>query len=250
MLPIERKNQILEILKKNKSVSVSILSEKYNVTEETIRRDLEKLEQEGFVQKIYGGAILNQTIKSDLPFKIREQIQKEEKLIIAKKICEIIQDGDSLTLDSSSTSFVIAKKLKQKKKLTIITNSVEILLELSDCKNITVFSTGGLLRESSLSLVGKAADNMLKQFNVDKTIISCKGMDKIKGVTDSNELEAEVKQSMINCAAKSILAIDSSKFNQISFAKIADISAFNIIASDKYEDTWLEYFKKNNILPI
>lgn len=250
MLPIERKNQILELLRKNKSVFVTDLSKKYSVTEETIRRDLEKLEQDGHAQKTYGGAILNESLSSDLPFKIREQIKREEKIKIANKICALIDDGDCITLDSSSTSFVIAKKLKQKRKLTVITNSVEILLELSNAKNITVLSTGGLLSESSISLVGKIAENMLKQFNVNKAIVSCKGIDKIKGVTDSNEPEAQIKQTMMEYASKTILAVDSSKFDQIAFTKIHSISAFHTVVSEKYENSWLEYFEENDILTV
>ncbi len=247
MLPIERKSQILEFLQKYKTVTVAELSKKYNVTEETIRRDLEKLEQEGLAQKTYGGAILSQALKSDLPFKIREQFMREEKLTIAKKIFNIVNDGENIILDSSSTSFVIAKLLKQKKKLTIITNSVEILLEMSSSKNITILSTGGLLRDSYLSLVGKTAENMLRQFNADKAIISCKGLDKIKGVTDSNETEVHVKQVMIDCCKKAILAVDSSKFKQVYFSKIASISDFDTIVSEKYDEDFLEYFKQNNI---
>ena len=163
MLAIERKNEILSILQKEQRVLVSELSQRYNVTEETIRRDLEKLEREGFVKKTYGGAVLNKNISVDLPLKIREKTNRKEKLAIAQKVAELVEEGECIMLDSSSTSLMIAQSLKKKEKLTVITNSVEVLIELSGCEGIQVISTGGTLRDSSLSLVGKAASDILSR---------------------------------------------------------------------------------------
>lgn len=146
MLAIERKNEILSILQKEQRVLVSELSQRYNVTEETIRRDLEKLEREGFVKKTYGGAVLNKNISVDLPLKIREKTNRKEKLAIAQKVAELVEEGECIMLDSSSTSLMIAQSLKKKEKLTVITNSVEVLIELSGCEGIQVISTGGTLR--------------------------------------------------------------------------------------------------------
>ena len=147
MLAIERKNEILATLQKEQRVLVTELSQRYNVTEETIRRDLEKLEKEGFVKKTYGGAVLNSNTNLDLPLRIREKNNQEE---IASKVADMIEEGDSLMLDASSTSLMIAKKLKKLKKLTVITNAVEVLIELSGQEGIKVISTGGVLRDASL----------------------------------------------------------------------------------------------------
>ena len=187
MLAIERKNEILSILQKEQRVLVAELSTRYHVTEETIRRDLEKLEKEGFVKKTYGGAVLNKNSTIDMPLKIREKTNRKEKQKIAQTVASLIEDGESIMLDSSSTSLMIAQELKKKKKLTVITNSVEVLIELSGCEGIQVISTGGTLRDSSLSLVGKMAQDVLKKYYVDKTILSCKGIDIVKGVTDSHD---------------------------------------------------------------
>lgn len=247
MLAIERKNEILGILQKEHRVLVAELSQKYNVTEETIRRDLEKLEKEGFVKKTYGGAVLNSNTSMDLPLKIREKTNKKEKLVIARMVSNLVEDGDTIMLDSSSTSLMIARNLKQLKNLTVITNSVEVLIELSGSKGVNVISTGGNLRYSSLSLVGKNAEKMLRNFNVDKVILSCKGIDMLKGVTESNEAEAEVKNMMRTCAKTTILAIDSSKFNKISFVKVLDLHKGDIVVTDKVEERWLTYFEENEI---
>ena len=131
MLAIERKNEILSILQKEQRVLVAELSTRYQVTEETIRRDLEKLEKEGFVKKTYGGAVLNKNSTIDMPLKIREKTNRKEKQKIAQTVASLIEDGESIMLDSSSTSLMIAQELKKKKKLTVITNSVEVLIELS-----------------------------------------------------------------------------------------------------------------------
>lgn len=107
------------------------MSQKYGVTEETIRRDLDKLEKEGYVKKTYGGAVLKQKINEDIPFKIREKTNIVQKQKIAKAVAQMIEDGESIMLDSSSTSLMVARNLKQYKDLTVITNSVEVLIELS-----------------------------------------------------------------------------------------------------------------------
>ena len=117
MLAIERKNEILSILQKEQRVLVAELSTRYQVTEETIRRDLEKLEKEGFVKKTYGGAVLNKNSTIDMPLKIREKTNRKEKQKIAQTVASLIEDGESIMLDSSSTSLMIAQELKQKKKL-------------------------------------------------------------------------------------------------------------------------------------
>ena len=118
MLAIERKNEILSILQKEQRVLVAELSTRYHVTEETIRRDLEKLEKEGFVKKTYGGAVLNKNSTIDMPLKIREKTNRKEKQKIAQTVASLIGDGESIMLDSSSTSLMIAQELKKKKKLT------------------------------------------------------------------------------------------------------------------------------------
>ena len=128
MLAIERRNQILEKLQAEKKVLVSDLSQIYDVTEETIRRDLEKLEKSGLIIKSYGGAVLNESTNLDLPFNVRKNRNVVGKQKIAGMMRELIQDGDTIMLDSSSTAVFIARALKEKPNLTVITNSLEILI--------------------------------------------------------------------------------------------------------------------------
>jgi len=248
MLAIERKSEILATLQREKSVLVSELSQKYSVTEETIRRDLDKLAKEGYVNKTYGGAVLKQKVNEDLPFKVREKTNTSQKQRIAKTVVSMIEDGESIMLDSSSTSLMIAKGLKNYHDLTVITNSVEILIELSTNKNVKVISTGGVLRESALSLGGSDARRLLKRFNVDKAILSCKGINMKKGITESNEGEAEMKLTMSGCAKETIWAVDSSKFDKISFVSFSQLKSGDKVVTEEYpSDEWKKYLEEKNV---
>lgn len=248
MLAIERKSEILAILQREKSVLVAELSQKYKVTEETIRRDLDKLEKEGYVKKTYGGAVLSKNTSVEIPFKVRERTNKKEKQKIAHLVQGAIEEGESIMLDSSSTSLMAARNLKQYHKLTVITNSVEILLELSNCKNIKVISTGGELRDSALSLGGMQAEQMLNRYNVDKAVLSCKGVSMERGITDSNEPEAQIKSTMRECAKTTIWAIDSTKFDHVSFVQLARFREGDIVVTDKpLESKWMEFFAERGI---
>ncbi len=249
MLAIERRNEILERLQREKRVVVSELSRQYGVSEETIRRDLEKLENDGYVIKSYGGAVLNENINIDMPFNIRKNTNVVGKQQIAEIVKGMVSDGESLMLDSSSTAVFIAKALKEEKKnLTIITNSIEIIIELFDAQSWRVLSTGGLATEGSFALVGPQTDHMLHNFHVDKAIVSCKGFDMENGMTDSNELHARNKKTMLERAAHKILAVDSSKFGHTAFTKIADLESIDtIITDEKPEEKWLQLFAQYHV---
>jgi len=247
MLAIERRNQILITLEQEKRVLVPELAKKYEVTEETIRRDLEKLEKEGLLKKTYGGAVQAENLSADPPYLMRAETNKAQKLAIAEKIQKLVQPKENIMLDASSTCVHIARKLKNMGKLTIITNSVEILIECSGTENINVISTGGDLRGSSLSLVGSSASNILNQLTADKAIISCKGLDFEKGVMESNLAETEIKKAMAHNARELILAVDSSKFNRLSFAKMLEFAQINLVVSDYIPPVWTKFFDENNI---
>lgn len=242
MLAIERRNQILTMLQKDGRVLVSDLSNLFQVTEETIRRDLEKLEKEGLAQKTYGGAIASDNINVDLPYTVRKKANVSNKQKIAEVIASLIEDGDHIMMDASSTAVYVAKHLKNKKKnITLITNSIEILLELSETGGWKVLSTGGTLKEGSLSLVGYQAEQMIKQYHVDKAIISCKGIDVERGITDSNEMEAHIKKLMLQGANTKILAADKSKFDKIAFTRICKLEDIDVVVTEsELEHKWMQ----------
>jgi DeoR/GlpR family transcriptional regulator of sugar metabolism len=248
MLAIERRRLIISILQEKNSVLVPELSKEFNVTEETIRRDLEKLEKEGILKRTYGGAVLNESTNVDLPLNIREVTNKAGKEAIGAKAAEYIEDGDTILLDSSSTALQVASKIKNKKKITVITNSIKIVLELSDAKDCRVISTGGALRENAMSFVGHMAEQSIKNYNVDKAIISCKGVDKIKHITESNEMEAEVKKMMIKSADKVFLVVDHAKFDKVAFIKMLNLDAVDMIFTDRaLSEDWEKLLKNHNV---
>lgn len=248
MLAIERRNAILEKLQAERRVVVSELSVLYDVSEETIRRDLEKLESEGYVIKSYGGAVLNENANLDLPFNVRKNKNVIGKQKIADLISQTIHDGEIIFLDASSTAVAIAKTIKNKKNLTIITNSLEIAIELLDVPNCKVISTGGEIVSTAFGLVGHVTDKTIRSYYADKAIISSKGFDLEKGFTDSDERHANNKKSMLESARVKILAVDSSKFDRVSFAKIGDLRDVTMIVTDvKPEDGWLQKFAEYNV---
>lgn len=248
MLAIERRNEILGKLQAERRVVVSELSQLYDVSEETIRRDLEKLVNDGFAIKSYGGAVINENANIDLPFNVRKNRNVVGKQRIAELVSKLVKDGDSLMLDASSTAVFIAKALKEKKNLTLITNSIEILIELFDVPEWSVLSTGGVSREGSFALVGPQTDKMLRSYHVDKSIVSCKGLDLSAGFTDSDELHANNKKTMLDSGKERILAIDSSKFDNTAFTAIGTLDDITTVVTDKKpEAKWLQAFEDAGI---
>jgi len=248
MLAVERRNIILEKLQEEKRVVVSELSRRFSVSEETIRRDLDKLHKDGLAIKSYGGAILNENTNIDMPFNVRKKHNTTGKQKIAEIIGSLIEDGDSIALDASTTAVFIAKAIKEKENLTVVTNSVELLVELSDVSGWNVISTGGGIKEGYLALVGPRVLQALDSYNVDKAILSCKGLDMEKGITDGNELFSQVKQGLIKSAKQLILAVDHSKFNKTAFSKISDMEYADIVVTDEKPDAgWLDFFVAHGI---
>lgn len=245
MLAIERRNAILEKLQLERRVVVSELSELYEVSEETIRRDLDKLETDGYAIKSYGGAVINENANLDLPFNIRKNRNVLGKQKIAELISDMIKDGDCIILDASSTAVAIAKAIKEKKDVTVITNSVEIVIELLEAPGLKVISTGGVATGGSYALVGPLTDRAIQSYHVDKAIISSKGFDLKAGFTDTDELHANNKATMLNAAKTKILAVDKSKFGKTAFSKIGSLRDITTIVTDeKPGEEWLQTFEE------
>ncbi|MBS6194585.1 MAG: DeoR/GlpR transcriptional regulator [Clostridiales bacterium] len=248
MLALERRNLILEKLQEEKRVVVSELSGLYNVSEETIRRDLEKLENEGYAIKSYGGAVINENTSIDMPFNVRKKRNVSGKQKIAELVAELIQDGDRIMLDASTTAVFVAKAIKNKQRLTVITNSIEILIELADVSGWNIISTGGVMKEGYLAFLGAKAEDTIRSYYVDKAVVSCKALDKEKGMMDSSDFFAHAKQTMMESAKESILAVDHSKFEDTAFSKVGDIRAVSVVVTDRKPSAeWLDFFEKHGI---
>lgn len=248
MLAIERRNAILAKLNAQGKVIVTDLSREFDVTEETIRRDLEKLDNEGLATKTYGGAVANQNLNIDLPYNVRKRANVERKQKIAERIAGMINDGDYIMLDASSTAIFVTKCIAHRKNITLITNSIEILMELADKSDWNILSTGGSLKKGSLSLVGASAERMIRGFHVDLAICSSKGIDMNMGVTDSNEKDSEIKRVIFAAANRKILAVDATKFDKRSFVHVCDLNDIDTLVTDEQpSDGWTEYLKNKDV---
>lgn len=249
MLAIVRRQKIVDVIQEKKKVLVQQLALDFSVTEETIRRDLEKLEDQGILKRTYGGAVINEGTNMDTPIVMREIVNKDGKLRIAKKVeCEI-NDGDTLMLDSSSTAFYVAKCLKEgNKKVTIITNSLKVVSELQNNGNVNIILAGGNFRGKTKSFIGKWAESVLNNYYVNKAIICCKGMDIKRGIMDSSEEEAQIKKMMMKSANEVILVVDNIKFNKSSFVKVSDFDKINYLYTDmELSKDWNDLLKENNV---
>ncbi|KWX80599.1 DeoR/GlpR family DNA-binding transcription regulator [Paenibacillus jilunlii] len=247
MLAAERRKKIIDLVHQDKRVLVSDLSRMFEVTEETIRRDLEKLEKDGILSRTYGGAMLNRHTNEDLPFVTRNALNTDMKRNIALKALDLINDGDTLMVDPSSTAFEFLKLLGNKNNLTVITNSINILHEFAS-SGMNIISTGGSLRHRSLSLVGPVAHDTIRRYNVDTAVISCKGIDMERGVTDSNEPECELKKHMLSQAQKVVLLADHTKFDKTAFTRLAELSSIDVLITDRRPaEPWLTRLAEENI---
>lgn len=248
MLALERRNLILEKLQDERKVVVSELSQLYGVSEETIRRDLEKLENEGLAIKSYGGAIINENVGIDMPFNIRKNKNVAGKQKIAEIAARLVDDDDHIMIDASTTGVYISKALKQKARLTVLTNSIETMLELADQSGWTIISTGGVVKEGYLALLGGSARDSIDRYTVDKLFFSCKGVSKERGIMDSMEAFAEVKAAMIRSANRVYLAVDNSKMDKDAFCRIGSFRDITgIILEEKPSDEWMELFNREGV---
>ena len=248
MLALERRKLILDKLQAEKRVVVSELSQLYNVSEETIRRDLDKLEKEGLAIKSYGGAVINEDISIDLPFNVRKNQNVSGKQKMAEIVASLVNDGDHIFLDSSTTAVFVAKALKGKERLTVITNSLEILLELADVSGWNIISTGGVMKEGYLAFLGSKTDESIRSYYVDKVIISCKALDQEWGIMESQEAFGSTKRAMMKSGRKKILVIDSTKFDQKAFSVAGSMKEVDMVVTEKRpEDRWRIYFEKLGI---
>ncbi|MCR5746999.1 MAG: DeoR/GlpR family DNA-binding transcription regulator [Lachnospiraceae bacterium] len=250
MLSAERRNLILQEAQVKKKVFVNDLSKRFNVSEETIRRDLEKLDEDGFVKKGYGGAVLNEDYGTDLPLNIRCKTNPEGKSKIADLTEDEIVSGDHIFLDASSTTAFISRMLKKKEiaKLSVITNSIENAVTLGSIDGTHVILTGGTLKYESMSLMGAKTLETIGQYHMDKAFISCNGLDMESGITEGNDDTVSVKQAAIEASDKIYLVVDSEKFGRTSFSQVCDLSRIDVLITDrKPSKEWLDRLKELNI---
>jgi DeoR family transcriptional regulator, aga operon transcriptional repressor len=231
---VSRRAKILEELETHGQVTVVELSKMYRISEVTIRNDLLHLEKQNMLIRARGGAIKMKYFRMGMEPSISDK-QKEflkEKQRIAKAALKFIEDGDTIVLDSGTTTTEIARNLGQFKNLTIITNALNIAIILSEYDGFNIFMPGGILRKKSLSLVGVLADENFSKFYCDKLFLGVDGFDTTHGLSTPNTEEAHLNQIMLGMAKKVIVVADSIKFLRRRFAFIAPITSINTVITD------------------
>ncbi|CCU78832.1 Predicted regulator of fructose utilization,DeoR family [Halanaerobium saccharolyticum subsp. saccharolyticum DSM 6643] len=248
MFAEERRKEIIILLKKEKRASVNELSEKFDVSRATIRRDLSELEKDGFIRRTHGGAILSGSSKLEPSFKEKEDKLASEKEIIGKKAAEIIKNGDTIFIDAGTTTRHIIDNLKEKKDLTIVTHALHIINKINeinlDCELVVV---GGTFKWSTEAMIGPMAEDYLKKLRVDKSFIGSNGFTLNSSATTPDLREAKIKEIALEIAGENFLLFDQSKWEEIYFYKFAELNQINFIITDSIEESKERLLKEEEI---
>lgn len=228
----QRRTKILNLIREDGHAKVQDLSVIFNVTDVTIRQDLDTLEKLGYIQREHGGAFLKDIGSFAKTQQLFNQTHIEEKKEIAHKALQLINEGDSIILDSGSTTTEIAKLLVNFKELTVITNALNIALLLGENHGINLIVTGGEFKAPTLSLTGKMAADSFKNIRVNKLFLATAGISSDMRLTYPSINDLVVKSAMIEVSDKIYLVADSSKLGVSSFASLSSISLFHTLITD------------------
>ncbi len=227
-----RQSEIFKIVKQHQTCTISELAEQLNVSGETIRRNVKRLVDEGLVLKVHGGITLP-FLENEPPLLKRMATQIEEKKSIAKLVATQIEDGDSVIIDSGSTTAYVAQALKNHHHLTIITNSSYVANQLASTNKNRVFMAGGELSDHDAAAYGPSAIEFINNFETKKAILSISAMHKTKGCMDHQLSEAELSRTIIKKSETVIVATDSSKFGRTSLTKVCDLEQIDLLVTEK-----------------
>jgi DeoR family transcriptional regulator of aga operon len=240
LLVEERRRRILELLDKQERATVDELADRFGVSTVTIRGDLDVLADSGSLVRSHGGA-LKRLDHQDVPIAVKETLHHGEKVRIGHAAARLIRDGETIILDSGTTTAEIARQLKflKLKSLTVITNALNIAMELANLPYIRVIMIGGILRQMSYSTVGPQAEQILRALNADRLFLGVDGLDPDVGLTTPDVLEAQLNAVMIRVSREVIAVADSSKFFRRSLSLIAELSEVSRVITDEGADPQL-----------
>jgi DeoR/GlpR family transcriptional regulator of sugar metabolism len=232
-LPAERRKRLLEYIQQNRSGRIEELAAVLDVSEATVRRDLSVLETEGLISRTYGGAILPESSTAfERLYPEKRLLCSEEKRAIGLEAASLVNDGETLILDSGSTTFEIARNLSNHKNLTIITYDLFIASTITYDPSTTVIVTGGSRREGFNVLVGPIAEDLLRQVRVNKAFLGADAVDIVQGITNATFIEVQIKRLIIEAASQVYLAADHSKFGHAALAKVCAFDQIDHVITD------------------
>ncbi|ESQ91044.1 DeoR family transcriptional regulator [Asticcacaulis sp. AC460] len=230
----ERRRQITAMLKSRGSVQVVALSEQFNVSMQTIRKDLHYLEEHGIATRAYGGAISSDVVNvsAEPPIEAKRVSHIEEKERIGQLAASMIKPGDSVILDSGTTALQIARFLPDDEDITVVTNDFDVLSALAQKRKIKVVMLGGELRRKNMAFYGAQTVAALQELVFDKLFLGVDGFDVERGITTHHEPEAQLNRKMVESARQVIAVTDSSKFGKVCLHRIIDVSEVDMLITD------------------
>ena len=248
-MKINRINNIQDLLEKETSLSINDLCDRFQVSKNTIRRDIAELEKRGIINKVYGGITLkNDTPAAPEPFAAREIRNTLQKQAIAKLAATLVHDGDVIYIDSGTTTMHMIPYLAERKHLTIVTASVYVINAAAAYKDFNVIATGGSLYMPSKAFVGPSVLNCLHGYNLSKIFLASTGLSIESGATNASPLENEIKRCLMQKASQKFLLVDVSKIDKASLMTYCQLSELDAVIMDKQPpQKYAEYFTQHNV---
>jgi DeoR/GlpR family transcriptional regulator of sugar metabolism len=229
----ERRERIIALLAQKGRVSVADLSEQFGVSQATIRVDLDALAAERLLARTHGGALALNQDRLELSFEFRRRLYAVQKGLIGGAAAAMVEDGEAIILDASTTALAVAAQVKGRRELTVLTNGIFIALELLEAPGITVLMPGGFLRRDSVSMVGDEGHDFVEKFNFQKGFFGAKGLTLEEGLTDVDSAEVAVKRDFAARARQVIAIVDSSKWGRVGLASFASIDQVDCVVTDE-----------------
>jgi DeoR family fructose operon transcriptional repressor len=248
MNTFERRSEIIQHLQEKKRASTQSLSQTFQVSEVTIRNDLKELEKGGWISRVHGGAEFVHRLQDEQSFAMRQALQLEEKIGIAKAAATLVKPDDTIILDSSTTAFQLALQLTELPSLRVVTNNLHVVSTLSSCQGIEVIIVGGIVRGETASVVGPPAEEMMASWHAHQGFFGAAGLTRQRGLTDADIREAQIKKLMIKAVDKVNILLDASKFGNQAFSTFASLEDVNQMFTDnKITEEYVELCREYEI---
>jgi DeoR family fructose operon transcriptional repressor len=231
MLAQERQSRMVQYIKQRLTVSVNELSDFFDISAMTVRRDLELLEEKGLVARIHGGAMAQPTV-AGLREEERAARNVHQKALIGEEAARLVQDGQTIFIDAGTTTIQLARRLLDRRGLTVVTNSVKVLSSLADAQGINLVGVGGTVYGGAWSFVGPLAEAAIRRFHTDLAFLGITGLSLERGLSEMTIFEATSKSLIVQQSQRAVLLADSSKFEKVSPISVAPLSEIDVIITD------------------
>ncbi|GCE13778.1 DeoR/GlpR family DNA-binding transcription regulator [Tengunoibacter tsumagoiensis] len=244
----ERRQEVARTLDAFPRLSVQELSHLFSVSQVTIRKDLSWLEERLLVVRTHGGAVSRRSGGLEPAFAIREQVQMTAKERIARLASTLVQDGDTIALDASTTNLTLASFLKGRRELTVVTNGLKAAMELSSQSGISVLMAGGMLRQESLSLVGTWGTGVLEQIHIKTAFVGARGLTLEEGLTEVSSEEVAFKRALLSSVREVVALVDHTKWGQVALATFCPLERLKLVITDaQAPESIIQQMKKRGI---